>query len=303
MVGGNNMKILNFGSLNIDYVYHVSHFVKPGETLQAKKQSIFCGGKGLNQSIALARAGAPVYHGGCIGFGGEMLKDALEKDHISIQLLSMVDVIQGNAVIQVDDQGENCILLYGGSNQAITKPYAEQVLSYFGKGDFLVLQNEISCIEEIITLAVKKEMIVVLNPSPFTDNLRHIDYDNISWLILNEIEGEQLSGEKNPSEVWMSLHQKYPHMNMVLTLGSAGAYCFTATEEIYQSAYPVQTIDTTAAGDTFTGYFLAGILKGEPLEMCMQSAAMAAAITVTRMGAAVSIPYVAEVKERLQCFH
>jgi ribokinase len=194
------MKILNFGSLNIDYVYHVSHFVKPGETLQAKKQSVFCGGKGLNQSIALARAGATVYHGGCIGLGGVMLQDALEKDHISTELLSSVDVIQGNAVIQVDDQGENCILLYGGSNQAITIQYAEHVLSHFGKGDYLVLQNEISCLEDIVSLASEKEMVVVLNPSPFTDNLRQLDYNHISWLLLNEIEGEQLSGEKIPAK-------------------------------------------------------------------------------------------------------
>lgn len=294
------MKILNFGSLNIDYVYHVSHFVRPGETIQAKNQSIYCGGKGLNQSIALARAGAEVYHGGCIGSGGEMLKISLEENNVHTDLLSIVAEIQGNAVIQVDDHGENCILLFGGSNQAVTLQLARRVLAPFEKGDYLVLQNEISCLEEIVQLAAEKEMTVVLNPSPFTENLRQLDFNAISWLLLNEVEGEQISGEKDPREVWKILQGEYPHMNMVLTMGSAGAYCFSGEVEIYQSAYPVQAIDTTAAGDTFTGYFLAGLLRGDSLEKCMQSGAMAAAIAVSRMGASASIPFAAEVKERLK---
>ena len=113
------MKVLNFGSLNLDYVYQVDRFVRPGETLSARSMALNPGGKGLNQSIALARAGAQVYHGGCVGKGGEALRELLRENGVNTELLLPTGQPQGSAVIQVTPQGENCILLYGGSNQAL----------------------------------------------------------------------------------------------------------------------------------------------------------------------------------------
>ena len=284
------MKILNFGSLNLDYVYQVEHFVQPGETLAARQQKIVPGGKGLNQSVALAKAGAEVFHAGCIGTGGEPLKALLEENGVHTEYLRKVEELQGNAVIQVDSSGENCIILYGGSNRMISKEQIDETLEYFSANDWLVLQNEVSNLEYMIEKAAEKGMIVVLNPSPFEAFLEKLDYGKISWLLINEVEAQQLSGETEADAVWKTLHEKYPQLCLILTMGANGSYCFTPRETIYQEIFPVETVDTTAAGDTFTGYFLHGVTRGLPLKECMEQAAKASAICVSREGAAIAIP-------------
>lgn len=293
------MKILNFGSLNLDYVYQVDHFVQPGETLSALSQQVNCGGKGLNQSIALARAGAKVFHAGCIGMGGERLSRELELSGVDITCLEHVDDIQGNAVIQVDRNGENCILLFGGSNRAITPDMVERVMSKFEPGDYLVLQNEVSCLSQMVSGAKARGMKVVLNPSPFEKSLLDLDFHAITWLLVNEVEAEQISGQKNPDMAWQLLHERYPDLCMVITLGKKGAVCYTPERMVKQEAYPSDVVDTTAAGDTFTGYFLTTLAEGLPLEGCMERASMAASISVSRAGAAGSIPERREVEEAL----
>ena len=135
------MRVLNFGSLNLDYVYQVGHFVQPGETLSAVSQTVNPGGKGLNQSIALAKAGAEVCHAGCIGTDGENLRELLKENGVNTEYLREVPALQGNAVIQVNPEGQNCILLFGGSNQCITEEQIDQTIKNFAPGDWLVLQN------------------------------------------------------------------------------------------------------------------------------------------------------------------
>lgn len=293
------MKILNFGSLNLDYVYQVGHFVQPGETLAAVGQKIVPGGKGLNQSIALARAGAEVWHAGCVGIGGEKLKELLEENGVHTEYLRAVEVIQGNAVIQVDASGENCILLYGGSNRAITPKQVEETLSLFDAGDYLVLQNEVSCLQEMIEAAAARGLRIVLNPSPFEECLRQVDYSKLSWLLVNQVEAQQLTGESEPDKAWKFIHVAYPELNVVLTMGAAGAWCFTPQERIFQPAVQTKAVDTTAAGDTFTGYFLQGLTVEMTLQACMRQAAVAASISVAKEGASTSIPYKAQVEEVL----
>lgn len=294
------MKILNFGSLNLDYVYQVEHFVQPGETLSALSQAVNCGGKGLNQSIALAKAGAEVYHAGCIGAGGERLARELAENGVDISCLSTVEGIQGNAVIQVDRSGENCILLFGGSNRDITPEMVKQVMEKFEPGDYLVLQNEVSCLPEMVAEAKARGMKVVLNPSPFEEGLLQLDFDAITWLLVNEVEAEQISGQKNPDAAWQLLHGRYPALCMVVTLGKEGAVCYTPERKVEQKAYPSSVVDTTAAGDTFTGYFLTTLTEGMEIGECMMRAAKAASISVSRAGAAVSIPGRQEVEEALK---
>lgn len=289
------MKVLNFGSLNLDYVYQVDHFVQPGETLHAMSQVVNCGGKGLNQSIALARAGANVYHAGCVGVGGERLIQKLEANHVDVTYIERVEELQGNAIIQVDKSGENSILLFGGSNQVIRSEQIAKVLTDFGEGDYIILQNETSCLKEMISYAVQKKMKIVFNPSPFEESLRDLDYGAVSWLLVNEVEAAQISGEAQPEAAWRVMHKKFPSLNMVITMGSAGAVCYMPEEVFVQPAYKVETVDTTAAGDTFTGYFLASIMMGKPLPVCMERAARASAISVQRHGAADSIPETEEV--------
>ena len=294
-------RVLNFGSLNLDYVYSVDHFVKPGETMSAKSQKINPGGKGLNQSCALARAGADVFHAGSVGSGGESLIRILRENGVDTSYLLQTQELQGNAVIQVDSTGENCILLFGGSNRCITEQQVTETLADFGKGDLLILQNEINQLPLIVETAYQRGMTIVLNPSPYDERLDEVDFGKLSWLLVNEVEAGQIAGTADPEEAWSRIHQQYPGLSVLITLGRQGSIAYRAdgntvmTEK--QKAIPVRAVDTTAAGDTYTGYFVAALMEGRPLKECMQLASIAAAISVTREGAASSVPYRAEVEQ------
>ena len=297
------MKVLNFGSLNLDYVYQVEHFVQPGETLSAIEQTVNPGGKGLNQSIALARAGGKVHHAGNVGFGGENLAQLLYDNGIDTTWLLPSDQLQGNAVIQVTPSGENCILLFGGSNQCISEEQIENTITSFSKGDWIVLQNEINNLPLIVNKAYEQGLTIALNPSPYNKKLDDVDFHKVSWLLVNEVEAEQISGKKEPEEAWKKLHEVYPELSMVITLGSAGSVSWQVkngeVEKAIQRAFPVHATDTTGAGDTYTGYFICGLLEGRPLQECMKRASMASALSVTKPGAANSIPQFEEVEKAL----
>ena len=293
------MKILNFGSLNLDLVYQMPHFVRAGETLSSTSFRRNVGGKGLNQSVALAKAGAEVYHAGLVGEDGEMLRSFLRDNGVDARFVRTVDQPSGHAVIQVEPAGDNCIFLYGGANQCVTEDFIREALSPFGPGDFLVLQNEINAIGRIIELAAKRGMQVVLNPSPVADNLKDLPLDKVSWFILNEIEGAELSGETEPERILDKLTSLYPGAQIVLTLGGEGSIYANGSERIAQPAFPVQAVDTTAAGDTFTGFFFAAVAGGASAAEALKRASKAASISVTRPGAAASIPTLTEVLEAL----
>lgn len=294
------MKILNFGSCNIDCVYSVENIVRPGETVPAFGLEHFAGGKGLNQSIALARAGAQVFHAGCIGSDGQMLRKLLQDSGVNLKYLKTVDRNTGQAVVQVDSHGENSILLYGGANFAVTRDYIDEVLADFSAGDFLLIQNEISQLPYLIEKAYAAGMRVIFNPSPFQQSLGDIDLNKISYLILNEIEAAGFSGLSAPEEfvIWSRLN--YPNLRVILTLGKNGSIYFDGNARIEQSAFCVKAVDTTAAGDTFTGYFAAGITGGKSVERSLCLASCAAAIAVSKKGAAPSVPSINEVEKRLE---
>lgn len=294
------MRVLNFGSLNLDYVYRVKEFVQPGETLAVLSQEVLAGGKGLNQSVALARAGAEVYHAGVLGKGGEMLRQTLEESGVHTDFLAESEVLQGNAVIQVNDKGENCILLYGGSNQCISEQLIETTLAHFSKGDYLVLQNEINRLPLIVDKAFDRGMKIVLNPSPFNEALGDVDFHKLAWIFVNEIEAKQLSGEADADKAYRNIHQRYPQLNVLVTLGKAGSVAYANGERNGQPAYPVTAVDTTAAGDTFTGYFVSALMQQLPLDAAMKQATAASAISVTKNGASPSIPALSEVKAFLK---
>ena len=297
------MKILNFGSLNVDYVYSVDYFVRAGETLKVNSREVLPGGKGLNQSVALARAGANVCHAGCIGAEGEFLRALLNENGVDTGLLRTIDGMQGHTIIQVDSGGENCILLYGGTNRRISDSQIDETLAHFGPGDWLVLQNEVNSLPRIVDAAYARGMRIVLNPSPYEDGLKAVDFGKLSWLLVNAVEACQCSGSDEPERAWDVLHARYPGLSVLITLGSAGSIAHRVTLEgidtLRQPAFETEAVDTTAAGDTFTGYFIGGLAEGRPLAECMRRASMASAISVTRMGAAVSIPKQEEVESRL----
>jgi len=289
------LKVLCFGSMNIDYVYQVDHMVGLGETENSIGMSVNCGGKGLNQSIALARAGVEVWHAGLVGSDGKSLVDKCIENKVNTDYVRMTEGKSGHTIIQVDKDGNNSIILYGGANRSMTPDFIEEVLNGFEKGDMIILQNEINLLEAIIDKAYTKGMTVVLNPSPYNEALAKCDLSKVSYFILNEIEGEQMTGKKEPNEILKKIHIKFPEAKVVLTLGEDGSMYLDGDEVYRQAAYKVEAVDTTAAGDTFTGYFISQIICGKSPAEGLRLAAKASAIAVTRPGALDSIPAMEEV--------
>lgn len=297
------MKVLCFGSLNIDYTYKVDHFVKKGETLSSDALQVFSGGKGLNQSTALAKAGVDTYHAGAIGEDGRFLLKQLQDAGVNTSCVAVLeDVRSGNAIIQNDKEGDNCILLYGGANQSITKDQVDAVLGQFEEEDFIVLQNEINELAYIVEQAHARKMKIVLNPSPMNEKILKLPLGYVDYFLLNEIEAGQILGEDTGAgldgkKLAEKLLAKFPSSAVVLTMGGDGSIYMDEKETILQSVYKVQAVDTTAAGDTFTGFFIGGIIRGLSVKESMDMASKAAAIAVTRQGAAPSIPLLKEVEE------
>ncbi len=293
------MKILNIGSCNIDYVYTLDHIVTPGETENSTRMDVFPGGKGLNQSIAAARAGGAVYHAGCVGNDADLLTDTLQAAGVDISFLETADVKNGCAIIQVSRTGENAIFLHAGSNALVDRPLIDRVLSAFSAGDLLLLQNEISNVPYIVDRAHERGLRVIFNPSPINEQIGAIALDKLDYLILNEREAQALADRERSEDAFETLHRRFPALGIALTLGEKGCLFAKGEQTLFQSAFQVEAVDTTAAGDTFMGYFAAGLARGEDMATILTEATAAAAIAVSRHGAAPSIPLYDEVLKTL----
>lgn len=290
------MKILNFGSANIDHVYRTDRFVLPGETKQCAAYSRNSGGKGLNQSVALAKAGAEVYHAGLLGGEGEFLRGILEENGVDCRFLKTVDAPSGHAIIEVEGSGQNRIMLFPGTNRMLTEAYADSVLSHFGEGDVLLLQNETNLVPYLMRRAAERGMRIAFNAAPMDAAVPTYPLALVSWLLVNETEGEALTGEQRPEKIAEVAAARWQGAALVLTLGTDGCLYRDAEQTLRLPALRVKAVDTTAAGDTFTGFFLAAAAGGAPPARALQLAAAAAAIAVTRPGAAVSVPTLDEAK-------
>ena len=279
-------------------VYSVSSIVRPGETVAATKLEYFNGGKGLNQSIALAKAGAEVYHAGRIGTDGTSLTDLLNENGVNTDYVSVSRSPSGHAVIQVTKEGQNSILVYGGANKEISTKQIMNVLSNFDEGDRLFLQNEINGVPALINSAARKKMEIIFNPSPIGQDIPSYPLDKISWFVVNETEAEAITGVEGSENVLAAFAKKYPNANVLLTLGENGAYCKIKNETYFQDIFHTPVVDSTAAGDTFLGYFFA-LLDSKGVKESLKYAAAASALAVSRKGAAMSIPTAGEVEELL----
>ena len=297
--GASHMKILNFGSLNLDYVYQMPYFIRPGETLASLGREVVCGGKGLNQSVALARSGAAVWHAGCIGEDGDPLRAMLESAGVHTDYLRRLPGPGGHTVIQVNREGENCIILYPGTNARVDEAQARETLAHFDEGDLLVLQNEISCLEPIMRLAKARGMRIAMNPSPIAGT-EALPLELCDWLFVNEAEARALSGTSADRDPEAAIAERFPNTRVIVTHGAKGAAAVGRGQaRRWQDAIPAAPVDTTAAGDTFEGFFLGCLAAGADEQTCLLTAAQASSIAVTRMGAAPSIPTLAEVKAAL----
>lgn len=291
------VKILNFGSLNIDKTYKIDHIVNEGETISCKDYKQGLGGKGLNQSLALKRAGADVIHAGMVGeVDGDIFLNFLKENNIK-SLVKKTCGNSGHAIIQVDKNACNSIIVEAGANKKIDKSYIDQVINEFSKGDFLLLQNEINNIPYIVKKAKEKGMKIFLNPSPIDEEIKNLDLNMIDFLILNETEGESLSGYKEPYEILNSFTNNYPKLEVILTLGEDGGIYTYKREKIKYDSYKVKAVDTTGSGDTFLGFFIGSLAKGEDIKTSLKLGALAASLSCSKEGAASSIPSKEELEE------
>lgn len=294
------MKILNFGSCNIDYVYNVSEFVKAGETIAALSTSEHPGGKGLNQAVAAARAGGNVFFAGNIGVDGIFLKELLENSGVNTKYLKINKARTGNAIIQIDENGENCIIVSAGANALLNEAYIKSVTADFARGDICMLQNETPCTDFIIKQAKACGMTVIWNPSPMNEKITDSAIGMCDYIIANKTEGKALTGKEEPDDILKALFKKYPHTKTVLTLGKNGSIYSDGTDTVKQPSFKADPVDTTGAGDTFTGYFTAMISKGKTAAEALKTASAAAAIATEKQGTASSIPPIANVMDRIK---
>jgi ribokinase len=292
------MRFLNYGSINIDLVFSVDHVVRPGETISSTDLTRSAGGKGANQSAALAKAGASVFHGGKIGEDGRFLVELLQSYGVDTSLVREYGGQTGQALIQLDANGQNSIVLYGGGNRAIGQSEIDEALSLFGEGDCLVLQNEIDHVPYLITQAKKRGMVVCINTAPYDKAVDSFPLALADILVVNEIEGAALAG-LDPSapfvQILETLATKYPRAEIVLTAGKDGAYYAAGALRYHEPIVDLPVVDTTAAGDTFIGYFLASKARGYDPKQALACSCKASGLAVSRPGAMASIPLADEV--------
>lgn len=295
------MAVYVIGSMNIDMFFDVDHFVRPKETLMPERTQVLPGGKGLNQACACAKGKAQTWMAGKIGADGTLLLDTLNEAGVDTTFVETEkDKLSGRAVIQRDRKAENCILLVPGANHDLERADFERVLVHVGREDIVLIQNEISNLDVLATLLKEKECFVVFNPAPVTKDIPD-DLSFVSCLVVNEVEIEQLLGESGKPEFlcgeWL---KRYPDSSIVLTLSSSGSLYMDKDKTIFMPAYKVHAVDTTGAGDTYTGFLCAMLDRGFLIETALRFASAASAIAVTMPGAASSIPDLEVVKEKIE---
>ena len=288
-------KIINFGSINIDHVYRVPHLVKPGETLSSLDLVTGLGGKGANQSVAIARAGVSVAHVGRVFKGDTWAVALLASTGVDTDNIALIEGASGHAIIQVDDQGENAIVLHGGANQSFSIADIESALNHNQQARYLLMQNETNLLAEAFELAQAKGIKIVLNPAPMTDNIKDLPLAKLDTLIVNRGEAEALCGAADIDQMAQQMAALAPQTRVVVTLGGDGAMLLANGEVTHMNSPSVDVVDTTGAGDTFVGYFLAGVAEGMNDHDALQRACLAGSIAVTRQGAITAIPDRSEV--------
>jgi ribokinase len=295
-------KLLVVGSLNMDLVINVAHLPQIGETILGGKFATIPGGKGANQAVAAARIGAAVTMIGRVGqdgFGNE-LRASAAKDGIDIQHVAVDEQeATGIALITVDAEGRNTIVVASGANLALTPRHLHTAQQAFVNADVLVVQLEspLETVSEALTLAVKNKLRVVLNPAPAQPLSAEL-LSKVDYFIPNEREAMQVVG----ADTLDSAIEKLLDMgaqNLIITLGEKGVLVVTAAGRMQIPAYSVKAIDTVAAGDAFVGAFATGLAEGMSAEDAVKLGNAAAAISVTRYGAQPSLPTRKEVDEFL----
>lgn len=282
--------IFNFGSINLDLVYRVPHLPAPGETLASRSFERFLGGKGMNQSIAIARAGGAVRHIGCLGPDAGWLRAEIAGFDLSLDDIAEVEEPSGHAVIFVDDAGENLIVIHPGSNHAFSAGQVAAALDTARPGDWVMLQNETNMVPEIARAAAERGLSVCYSAAPFEAEAVRAVLPHVTLLAVN-------AGEAAALEAALGAHPaQLGPAHVLVTRGAEGAALHSGEAVVEQASFPVEPVDTTGAGDTFLGAFMARFAEGAAAPEALRFAAAAAALQVTRPGAAAAIPDRAEVE-------
>ncbi len=281
--------IFNLGSINIDHIYRVPHFPAPGETLISDSYSKGLGGKGANQSIAIARAGGRVVHIGAIGEDALWTKQILADAGVDVTAVAALASPTGHAIINVDKTGENCITLFEGANILIGEGQISAALAQARAGDWLLLQNEVNNGPFAAKLARAKGLKVAYVAAPFDAEKVQKMLPHVDMLSVNEGEAAMVCEALGVSE------DEIPVEKLLITRGRAGVSYRDGADRYSQPVYKVEAVDTTGAGDTFMGYFIAQIDSGKSPQEALRMGAAAAALKVTKKGTAEAIPAMEDV--------
>lgn len=289
------MKIIVFGSFNIDKVYSLPRLPQRGETLYCDYYKIHVGGKGLNQALAFKKAGAQVAAAGKVGADGDYLTDWLAANGVDVSSVERGDGYTGHTIIGVDPNGQNQMILFGGANREITPGYCDEIIEKNLDADLIMTQYETSCVEYMLEAAHRAGIRTAVNPSPYVEKVKELPYDMVDIIIANEFEGASITGKTDASEIVSAL-QKLCGGEVILTLGDKGSVYSDGRTTVGVPAFDVDAVDTTGAGDTFTGYCLYGLLNGDSPQTALKTASAASAIEISRPGAAETIPSADEVR-------
>ena len=291
-------KLINIGSLCIDRVYQVPKIATQGETVTSLSWDTFSGGKGLNQSIAAAKAGALVEHFGCIGSDGDSLIAELEKAGIASRFVKVGVAPSGHAVIQVDEDGRNSIVISAGANRELDSELIQDAILRLEDNDWLLLQNETNGIAEAIELAAQAGKKVAINLAPADKRMFDYPLSKVALIIVNELEAMALSSKPSPQLAFDWLINTYPKIDIVLTLGEEGVWSYRAKDSARKGmgSFNIDATDETAAGDSFIGYLMAMLVAGRDLHESITLASAAGALATTKPGAVDSIPTLDSVK-------
>lgn len=281
--------ILTIGSVNIDHVYRLTALPRPGETIATGHYAQGLGGKGANQSLAARLAGAEVHHAGAIGTDGSWCRQRLADAGVDVADLEIADAPTGHAIILVDAVGENEIVIHDGANRALTPALIRRAIARARPGDWLLLQNETNLLAEAAQAGHDAGLRVAFAAAPFEARAVMAVAPHAELLAMNAVEATQLAAHPGGPATIASIPM------LLITEGAEGMRCRAGGHEIHQPAFTVAPTDTTGAGDTCLGYFLAALDHGQDIAGAMHLAAAAAAIQTTRPGAADAIPERAEV--------
>ncbi|MBV7497937.1 ribokinase [Pseudomonas sp. PDM24] len=297
-------KVVVIGSLNMDLVTRAPRLPRGGETLIGQSFATVSGGKGANQAVAAARLGAQVSMVGCVGNDayGEALREALLAEQIDCQAVSTVEDSSGVALIVVDDNSQNAIVIVAGANGALTPEVIDRFDAVLQAADVIICQLEVPDATVGHALKRGRELgkTVILNPAPASRPLPADWYAAIDYLIPNESEASALSGlpvdSLSTAETAAARLIAMGAGKVIITLGSQGSLFADGQRFEHFPAAKVKAVDTTAAGDTFVGGFAAALAAGKSEADAIRFGQVAAALSVTRAGAQPSIPTLSDVQ-------